>query len=110
MSVRALDAPALRRPATVVRYRCDVSNAGYLEAGRLQRTYRRLAAAARALDQDLYLSQTVLHAAPGGRLRGDTGGVRCALAGALETDGASTGPGEYVSVGIRQRDDRVVEG
>src|SRR5439155_18651680 len=54
-----LDAPALRRTATVVRNRGHVRDAGNLQPDRIERPHRRFAPRAGALDADL----DVLHAA-----------------------------------------------
>src|SRR5206468_7951388 len=56
-----LDAPPLLRADAVVGLRGDVPDAEDLQAGGLQRADRRLAARARALDEDLDLLQPVLH-------------------------------------------------
>src|SRR5450830_2135216 len=57
---RVSDAAALRRAATVVRLRRHVLDRADLEAGRLERADRGLAARTRALDEDVDLLHAVL--------------------------------------------------
>src|SRR6266403_846609 len=69
----SLYTPAFRRPAAVVRNRRDIANRLHLDANRLQRTDRRLAARSRALHADLDRAQSVGLGGVGGadgRLRG----------------------------------------
>ncbi len=54
------NAPPLARPATVVRYRRNVTDRGNREAGRLQRTQRRLTSRARARHLDFEGAHAVL--------------------------------------------------
>src|SRR2546426_1297064 len=60
-SLATLDPPPLARTHAVVRLRRHVLHAEDLEARRLQRANRSLAAGAWALDEDFHLLQTVLH-------------------------------------------------
>src|SRR6187397_71902 len=75
-----LDAPPLPGANPVVGLRGDVADAEDLEAGGLERADRRLAARARALDEDLDLLQPVLHALAGAGVGGDLRGERRRLA------------------------------
>src|SRR5207253_2154047 len=74
-----------------------------------ERADRRLAAGARALDEDLDLLQAVLHALARRGVRRDLRGERRRLARALEARGAGRLPDDHVALGIGERDDRVVE-
>src|SRR3712207_3188276 len=82
---RAIGAPArlnpalLRWSATVVRDRRHVDDRTNPEAGRLERTDRRLTAGSRPLDVDADLAHPVLHRLARGRLARQAGGVRSAL-------------------------------
>src|SRR5919112_6474140 len=103
------DAPALGRAATVVGGGRDVLDGADLEADRTQGPDRRLAARARALDEDVDLLHAVVHRTTpsglGGHLRGERGG----LARALEADGAGGGPRDHRARGVGDGDDGVVE-
>src|SRR5438067_1355868 len=103
------DAPPLPRANTVVRLRRDVLDAEDLEACRLQRTDRRLAARARALHEDLDLLKAVLHSLPRARVGGDLRCKRRGLARALEPGRAGGLPRDHVALLVGERDDRVVE-
>src|SRR2546430_6734730 len=104
-----LDAPPLPGPHAVVRLRCHVLDAEDLEAGGLERADRRLAARARALDEDLDLLQSVLHALARARVGGDLRGERGRLARALEPGRAGGLPCDHVALLVGEGDDRVVE-
>src|SRR5712692_7357524 len=104
-----LDAPPLPRADAVVRLGGDVLDAEDLEARRLERADRGLAARARALDEHLDLLEAVLHALAGTRVGRHLRGERGRLAGALEPGRAGRLPGDHVPVFVGQGDDRVVE-
>src|SRR5262249_58603861 len=70
---------------------------------------RRLAAGAGALREDLDSLQSVLHSLLRGRVGGHLGGERRRLAGSLEAGRPGGLPGDHVALGVRERDDRVVE-
>src|SRR3546814_9267552 len=70
------NAPALRRPAPVVRDRRHVADRGDREAHRLQRAQRRFTARARALHVDLEGPHAVLLRLAAGILGGDLRRVR----------------------------------
>src|SRR4051812_9569301 len=108
-SSRASDAPPLGGAAAVVRHRRDVGDLADLQAGGLQRPDRRLAARARALDEDVDLLHAVLLRLARAVLRGHLRGERRGLARALEADVAGGGPADHVARGVGDRDDRVVE-
>src|SRR5436190_14292709 len=103
------DATALGRPASVVWGGRDVLDGADLEADRTQGTDRRLAARARALDEDVDLLHAVLHRPTSGRLGGHLSGERGGLARALEADGAGRGPRDHRTGRVGDRDDGVVE-
>src|SRR5260221_2250282 len=104
-----LDPAPLRRAAAVVRNGGDVLDGGDLETGDLQRTDCGLAAAAGALHPRRDALQTHLGRVACARLRGHLRRERGALAGALEAGLARAAPADHVAVGVRDRDDRVVE-
>src|SRR5205823_12570799 len=105
----SLDPPPLAGAATVVGLRSDVADAGDLQAGGLERADRRLAARARALDEDLDLLQALLDALARCGVGGDLGGEGGRLARALEAGAAGGLPRDDVALAVGQRDDRVVE-
>src|SRR5450631_2599428 len=105
----ALDTPALRRPAAVVRHRCHVRNAGDLESKCIQGAHRRFAAGARALDPYLKVLDPAFLRRLAGRLGGDLRRERRRLARALEAGAAGRRPGQCVALAIGDGDDRVVE-
>src|SRR3989442_766023 len=108
-AVSWLDAPALRRTATVVRNRGHVRDAGNLQPDRIERPHRRFAPGAGALDADL----DVLHAAflrrSPGALGGDLRGERRRLARALEPGVPRGRPGKSVALPVGDGHDGVVE-
>src|SRR4029079_6118328 len=103
------DRAPLGGAAAVVRDGGDVGDRGDLEAGRLERTDRLLAAGARTLHVDLDLAHAVLHRPLGGAVGRERGRVRRALAGALEPGHAGRAPADQGAVEVGDRDDRVVE-
>src|SRR4051794_4216989 len=105
----ASDAAALGRTATVVGRRGDVLDGPHLEAGRLQRTDRRLAARARTLDEHVDLAHAVLLRTPRGGLGSHLRRERRRLARALEADLAGGRPRDHRTGRVGDRDDRVVE-
>src|SRR3954467_14703786 len=104
------DATALGRPASVVWGGRDVLDGADLEADRTEGPDRRLAARARALDEDVDLLHAVLHRPATGGLGGHLRGERGGLARALEADRAGRGPGDHRTGRVGDRDDGVVEG
>src|ERR1700674_2302277 len=106
---RALDSPALRRPASVVRHRCHVRNAGDLESQRVQGAYRRLTARARSLDPDLEVLDAAFLRRLARRFGSNLGRERRRLARALEAGTARRRPGKCIALAIGDGDDRVVE-
>src|SRR4051795_4258169 len=99
------DATALGRAATVVRDRGDVLDRADLEAGRLQAPDGGLAAGTGTLHEHVDLAHAVLHRLAGGVLGSHLGGERGGLAGALEPDVPSTGPGDDRTVRVADRHD-----
>src|SRR4029077_13534561 len=75
----------------------------------LERADSRLAAGARALDEDLDLLQAVLHPVAGRGVGGHLRGERGRLARALDPGRAGGLPDDHVPFLVGQRDDRVVE-
>src|SRR6185312_15271770 len=80
-------APALAGPATVMRYRCYVTDRGNREAGRLQRAQRRFTSRTRARYLDLKRAHAVLLCLLRGIFGGDLRGIGRRLSRALETHG-----------------------
>src|SRR5215469_4193571 len=109
MNAALLDAPPLRRPATVVRARSHVANHRNLEARRLECAKRGLAACARALHVDAKRAHAVLHRLLGAVLGRELRREGRGLARPLEALLARTGPGERIATDIGDRDDGVVE-
>src|SRR6187399_2725134 len=103
------DATPLRRTAAVVRDRRDVDDVGDLVADGVQRTHRRLAARARALDAHFERLQAVLLRRAASLLRRDLRGERRALARTAEARATRGGPGQGVALAVSDGDHRVVE-
>src|SRR5258708_4717227 len=95
-----LDAPALWRPAAVVRYRGHVTDGGDRHAHGLKGAQRRLAAGAGTGDIHFQGLHAVLGGLAPSILGRHLGGVRGRLAGALEAHHAGAGPGDGVSLGV----------
>src|SRR5664279_4873402 len=106
---RGSDATALGRPASVVGRGRDVRDGADLEADRTKGPDRRLAARARAFDEDVDLLHAVLHRPTARRLGGHLRSERRGLARALEADGAGRGPRDHGPGGVGDRHDGVVE-
>src|SRR5687768_9220775 len=103
------DSSLLGRPSAVVRQRGDVLDAGDLQSCVLDLEDRLLASGAGALDLDLDLDHPVLARLAGGLLRGASRGEGGALARALEADRPGRAPRDRLTVGVGDRDHRVVE-
>src|SRR4051812_16287737 len=106
---RSLNPSPLAGAAAVVCLGSHVLHARDLEPGGLQRADRRLAARARALDEDLHLLHALLDALAGGRVGRHLRGERRRLAGALEAGAAGGLPRDHVAFAVGERDDGVVE-
>src|SRR3954447_3414898 len=104
-----LDPPPLAWAAAVVCLWGDVTHAGDLEPGGLQRADRGLAARAGALHEDLDLLQALLDALAGRGVGGHLRGERRRLAGALEAGAAGGLPRDDVALAVGEGDDGVVE-
>src|SRR2546429_1562922 len=108
-AVSWLDAPALRRTATVVRNRGHVRDAGNLQPDRIERPHRRFAPRAGALDADIdVLHAAFLRRAPGAIGR-DLRRERRRLARPLEPGVPRGRPGKSVALPVGDGDDGVVE-
>src|SRR4029453_15814789 len=103
------DTPPLPRTAAVVGLRGHVAHGGDLQARGLERADRRLAPGARALDVDVHLLKTVLHALAGGGVGRHLRGERRRLARALEARAAGRLPRQNRTLPVGERDDGVVE-
>src|SRR6476469_1907700 len=105
----SLDPAPLGRTAAVVRLRGDIGNRADLEAGRLQRPDRGLAARTGALHEHVDLLDAVLLRLAGGVLCGQLRGERRRLTRPLEAYIARRCPGDDIALRIGDRHDRVVE-
>src|SRR5690606_34211749 len=101
---------ALRRPAAVVRNRGHVLDGLDLQAGGGKRLDRRLAARTRALDLHVDPTQAEGERLAGALLGSDGRRERRGLLRTLEPGLAGRAPRDRVAVGIRDRDERIVEG
>src|SRR5688500_8982716 len=106
---RGSDPAALGRADAVVRDRGDVADRGDLEADRLQRPKRALAARAGALDLDLEGADAILGGLLAGVRGGDLGGIGSRLAAALEAHHAGRRPGNRIALRVGDGDHRIVE-
>src|ERR1700722_19501802 len=105
----ASDAPALARPAAVVRGWRHVADGGNRESHRLQRAQRTLAARARPADLDLQVLHAMLARLLAGILGGDLGGIGRRFTAALEPLAAGGRPRDGVALCVGDGDHRVVE-
>jgi hypothetical protein len=92
-----------------VRYGCEIADGRNSQSRRLQGANCRLSAGARALDENVQLSDAHIHRLPGGLLTRKLCRVRRALARTLEARSARAAPRDHVAIGVRDRNDRVVE-
>src|SRR5699024_6935333 len=102
-------AALFRWPATIVRDRGHVDDAGHPEAGAIERTHRCFPARTRPLDPHFQILDTVLCGAFAGTFRRHLSRERRALARATEAAAAGSAPGQHVALAIGDRDDGVVE-
>src|SRR5664280_1930459 len=109
--VRALasDATALLRPATVVRHRRHVGNGIDANTERGERTHRRFATGAGALDAHVERLDALVLRGTASCFGGDLRCERRRLARALEALATARCPRECGTLAIADRDDRVVE-
>src|SRR5947209_396991 len=98
--VSSLNPTALLRAAAVVRDRRHVADRRDADAECGERTHRRLAARAGALDLDVEVLDALLHGGAAGLLGRDLRGERRRLARALETLAARGGPGQGVALAV----------
>src|SRR6185369_7604346 len=103
------DAPALGRPAAVVRNGRHVADGGDRHADRLQRAKRRLAARAGARNVHFQGLHAVLGRLAAGVLGRHLGGIGGRLPRTLEAHRAGAGPGDGVPLSVGDGDHGVVE-
>jgi hypothetical protein len=96
-------------PATIMGYRRNVSNAGNVQPGSLQRADGRLSTGAWPFDIHVNLAQTHVHTAPGCLLGGSLGCEGCAFAGTLKSRDSGARRCYHVAVGISDTDQCIVE-
>src|SRR5688500_11931204 len=106
---KSSDAAALGRAHAVVRDRGDVPDRGDLEADRLQRAQRRLAARTRSLDLHLERADAMLGGLLARILGGDLGGIGGRFARPLEAHHAGRRPGDGIALRVGDGDHRIVE-
>src|SRR4051812_39526729 len=104
-----LDAPALARPAAIVRDRRHVTDRRHGEPRSLQRTQRGLAARAGSCDLDFERAHAVLLRLLRGILRRNLRGERRRLARAFEAVAARRRPSDRVALRVGDGDHGVVE-
>src|SRR5438270_9714795 len=104
-----LDAPALARPAAVMRDRRDVTDRGDGEARGLQRAQCRFTSRARPRDLDFEGAHAVLHRLLRRIFGRDLRGERRRFARTLEAIAARRCPGDGVALRVGDRDHRIVE-
>ena len=104
-----LHATAFARTATVVRDGRDIDDRNDFEADRLEGTDGGIATEAGTADLDDDVLQAMRHGVAGGVLSDDLCGVSCGLTGTAEVALAGAGPGDDLTFGVGDRDDRVVE-
>src|SRR6188474_617949 len=103
------DAALLWRTAAVVRNRRHVLDAGYFQAGGVERPHGRFTSRPRPAHAHLDRPDTPLLRRRAGALRGDLRRERRALARAAETAAPRGRPGERVALPVGDGHDRVVE-
>src|SRR5258708_14624287 len=103
------DAPALWRPAAVVRNRGHVADGGDRHADRLQGAERRLAARTRTRDIDFQRLDAVFGGLAAGVLGRHLRGIGRRLTRPLEPHHAGAGPGNGVPLSVGDGDHGVVE-
>ena len=94
---------------TIVGNGCHVCDRPDYHSRRLQGAYCRLATGARSLDKDIDFTHPIVLGPSGCLLGRQLCRVRCALSGTLEASGARACPGNCIAMGIRKRDDGIVE-
>ena len=107
---RYLHPSSFRRPAPVVWDRRYVSDTCDNQACALQRPYSSLTARSRSSDQNVYLSQSLVHPSASGLLRSALSGKGCSLTGAFETHCTAAGRRNHAALRVGDTNQRVVEG
>jgi hypothetical protein len=92
-----------------VRDRRDILNQVDLQAGGLKRPQCGFPSGSWPFDIDVNGSDAMFHGLLGSVIRCHLRGKRGTLPGALKPLCAGAGPGDYISLGIGDRDDRIVE-
>jgi hypothetical protein len=105
-----LNAPTLRRAATVMRHRGHVCDGGNFKAKIVECTHRGITARARALDLHIQLLHSRLLRCPSCGLGSDLGRKRRALTTTPEPGAPRRRPGHSIPVAVGDGDDRIVEG
>ena len=87
---------------------CDIPDHGDPEPGALEGSNGGLPAGAGAFDEHFNRFHPLVHSGARGRFAGPLGRERGSFAGSLETDCPAAAPGDYIPVGIGQRDQCVI--
>ena len=103
------DATPLRRPTTIVRDGCYISDRGNREPDGLQRPQRRFPTGAWTLDLNVQGTHPVLHGLSPGILGGDLRRIGSGFARTLEALAARRRPSNCIPLGIRDGDHCVVD-
>ena len=106
----ALDSPFLGGTTPIVRDGRHVPDSAYHDPHGLERPNGRLPTSTRSFYVDFHLSEPVLHAPARYPLGGTLGGKGRSLSRSLKSNSSRTSHGDDVSLRIRQRDYRIVEG
>ena len=93
-----------------MRDRGYVSDAGHEKAGALKRPNSGLPAGPWAFDEHVYLAKALIYTLAGSLFRGTLCGEGSAFSRALESHCPGAGGGDDVTLGIRQANQRVIEG
>ncbi len=104
------DAALFRRPTSVMRNRCDVTDNREIEPDCLQCANRGFTASTRSLYPDFHFLKPVTHRLTRSVLRDELSSVCRAFARAFEAHFSCARPTDHFSGQVSDRDDRVVEG
>src|ERR1700686_2679483 len=109
LTTGASNASALRRPASIMRYRRPILNRLYFNSRGSQGAHSRFTAGAWSAHSYLNRSQPIFLGLVGSRQRRLLRGEWSSLPGPSKPERAGTRPGQYVSNEVREGDDGVVE-